>query len=247
MLVDCGKFIRYRVGPPFTLYVSFIGLLFAKGSLAQSLPLQDLSAAKAQAEEALRAHYQTHYPNARVIAAITPPDNRLRLPRCEQALDAQVNPGGRGSYRSVKLQCQAPSPWSIMLSGKLSVLEPVLTSARQLAPGQTLSEQDLQWLDANLMALGDQYSQSPESLIGLLPNRIIPAGSVLKPQWFSKAKWVARGQQVTLSHQNPLLQITTQVEALSDGGRGDVIRVKNPASQKQLDVIVTGPGRASTR
>lgn len=56
---------------------------------------------------------------------------------------------------------------------------------------------------------------------------------------------IKRGDLVLLSFQAPGVRITARARALSDGAVGQPIRLANLQSNRPIDALVTGPGRAS--
>jgi flagella basal body P-ring formation protein FlgA len=57
----------------------------------------------------------------------------------------------------------------------------------------------------------------------------------LEPDWM-----VAKGNPVVLMASAGGLSVSAPAEALEDGGMGDVIRVLNLSSQREVKVVVTG-------
>lgn len=60
----------------------------------------------------------------------------------------------------------------------------------------------------------------------------------------SSAVAVRRGETVTLVFEAPGITLATHARALEDGAVGEHVRFLNPASNRTVDAIVTGPGAA---
>lgn len=75
---------------------------------------------------------------------------------------------------------------------------------------------------------------------GLEATRRLNAGTVVRSGDVMTPRLVRRGEPVTLHLRNGGLTITAQGRALSDGRRGDVVRVVAP-SNKTLEGAVDGP------
>jgi len=56
---------------------------------------------------------------------------------------------------------------------------------------------------------------------------------------------VRRGETVTLTYSVPGISLTMRARALEDGAVGESIRFLNPASNRQIDAVVTAPGQAT--
>ncbi|MBX9746584.1 MAG: flagella basal body P-ring formation protein FlgA [Hyphomonadaceae bacterium] len=56
---------------------------------------------------------------------------------------------------------------------------------------------------------------------------------------------IRRGETVTLTYAAPGIALTLRARALEDGAVGESIRFLNPASNRQIDAVVTAAGQAT--
>ena len=60
-----------------------------------------------------------------------------------------------------------------------------------------------------------------------------------------KPELVGRNEIVTITYEVPGILLTIRVQALEAGAEGDVINVLNSQSKRNIQAVVTGPGRVS--
>lgn len=116
---------------------------------------------------------------------------------------------------------------------------PVLNKA--LRAGDIIGAEDIQYIDMRSDAVSASTIVSAESLIGQTPRRgvapmkpVALADVVLPPA-------VRKGELVTMTLQNSVIQLTAQGRALQEATVGDVIRVVNTSSNQTIEAVVTGP------
>lgn len=181
--------------------------------------------------------------NGRTEITLGKLDPRLKLKSCKTDLEAFQAPGSRQmGNTTVGVRCPGDNGWSIYVTAKIKVFGPVLVLRQPLTRGAAISETDLQLVERNLAALPYGYYVDPEPVIGKLTKRTLAANSVLTPQMVQAPKLVKRGQRVTLVGEAGVLKVRMVGEALSDGGEGDLIRVRADGSKRVIDGTVTAQG-----
>lgn len=111
---------------------------------------------------------------------------------------------------------------------------------RAFERGEILTEQDFvtQQLPARVAA-----SLAPlETIVGKAAARAIPYGTALRQGDVMEPQMVYRGATVKLHVRTGGIDIASSGRALSDGQRGQAIRVFSNVSSRTLDAIVEGPG-----
>jgi len=103
--------------------------------------------------------------------------------------------------------------------------------------------------DIDMIAIREQkYSKDmvadPQKLVGMTARRVIVAGRPIKNSDLIAPQIIERGQLLTLSFKNTLMDLTTQVKALENGAKGDLIRVVNTSSNQTLQAVILGENRA---
>lgn len=170
-------------------------------------------------------------------------DPRLKLKACPEPLQGYMSPGSRDmGNTTVGVRCPAEGGWSIYVPAKIKVFGPVLVARHPLARGKTISRQDLELVERNLAVLPYGYFAEPGPVIGKLVKRTLAANSVLTPQMLQAPRLVKRGERVTLLGESGPLKVRMVGEALSDGGKGDLIRVRTDGSRRVIDGTVIAQG-----
>lgn len=114
--------------------------------------------------------------------------------------------------------------------------------ARPVARGAILSQADFTTRPVGvLLARGALRAVDAE---GKATTRNIPAGSTLRPGDIAEPALVRRGEAVTLALRSGGMVITAPGRALADAPMGATVRVLNLATNRTLDAIVEGDGRA---
>lgn len=175
---------------------------------------------------------------AEVVAASI--DERLPLTRCEDALTVAL-PQRMEIRRNttVYLKCEEEKPWDLYLPVRVSIQKPYVTVASPVAKGDILSEAMLvlAYQDQTLIR-GDSLSD-PAALIGVRSKRELKPGQPIR---LTQVCVVCKGDEVTLLAENSSMQIKTMARALQDGSFGDMIRVVNIRSGRQVQGQVSAVG-----
>lgn len=173
-------------------------------------------------------------------------DQRLRLPRCEEALETFSPPGRSSQSRAtVGVRCHHPSPWTLYVSVRVETLKEVYAAARSLRRGALLSEDDLERVEINVNRTSRGYYTDAEQLAGMELNRAMRAGEVVTPSRISAPQLVERGQTVLLMLESSAASVSMNGEALQSGALGDRIRVKNTSSDRIIEGEIVGDSRVS--
>lgn len=115
----------------------------------------------------------------------------------------------------------------------------VVTLARSVPRGAMLTAEDLTLASAGARG-PDGIFTNPADVIGRRTKAAIGEGRPvllrqLEPVWL-----IAKGNPVVLVATAGGLAVSAPAEALEDGGMGDVIRVLNLSSQREIKAVVTG-------
>lgn len=209
-----------------------------------------------QVDQALRAHLQPQlqretrqqgWQQPRLQLDFSVPASAQNLATCSQAprVRSLSERGELLSRQRYQLTCAAPA-WSFIVTSEAEVSVMLLVARRILNRDQQLSADDVK---ASRQSVGKQrqgfYGQVAE-IEGLTAKRRIRAGQVLSPQLLGAPLLVRRGQQVTIVATQDGIEAAAKGVALSNGAAGDVIKVRNPSSEKVIEVQVTGEGVVSS-
>lgn len=216
----------------FLILLPFYGLSHAMASeVTQYLQEQAQEFVLGQLEIPLDAR-------AEVVAASI--DERLSLSRCDGALTVAF-PSRMEIRRNttVYLKCEEEKPWDLYLPVRVSIQKPYVTVAAPVAKGDILSESMLVLAYQDQTLIRGDYLSDPAPLIGVRSKRELKPGQPIR---LTQVCVVCKGDQVTLSAENSSMQIKTMARALQDGSFGDMIRLVNIRSGRQVEGQVSAVG-----
>lgn len=155
----------------------------------------------------------------------------------------------QGSWSTAEVACAAPV-WSRAVRTGAAVPATVareadtaermvVTLARSVARGVVLTAEDVTLAPAAARAPDGIFSD-PAQVIGRRTKAAIGEGRAVLLRQLEPVWMVAKGNPVVLMANAGGLSVSAPAEALEDGGMGDVIRVLNLSSQREVKVVVTG-------
>lgn len=116
---------------------------------------------------------------------------------------------------------------------------PVLN--RRIGTGDTISAQDIAWVEMRADQAGSDVAASESDLVGMTPKRGVPVNQPVRLRDIQSPRLIDKGALVTITLSTPSMSLSAQGKALQDGGRGDVIRVVNTQSNRIVEATVAGP------
>ncbi|MFA6498191.1 MAG: flagellar basal body P-ring formation chaperone FlgA [Desulfurivibrionaceae bacterium] len=130
----------------------------------------------------------------------------------------------------------------VKMSGDLRLFGTVVNTAKRLNRNDiignddiTAKRQDISMLDAGLI-------QDPKQAIGQKLKISLPAGAILYTQSVDAPPLVNRGERVTIMAKSQTIQITAPGEARNSGALGEIVRVKNLTSRREIQARVLSTG-----
>ncbi len=170
-------------------------------------------------------------------------DSRLRFPACARDLDIDVE-GLEGAGRAVaKARCREPA-WHVYVPIQVEIYRPAVVAATAIARGRILAEEDLSLAETDVLGSGGRHFERLEDAVGQEARRTIAAGSVVSSGMLQAPKLIRRGDTVRVTAHGGGLSVSSSGTALSDGRRGEQIRIRNSSSERVIRARVRGPGEA---
>ncbi len=130
------------------------------------------------------------------------------------------------------------------IEGKLFSVIKVPVVTENIEYGRVIKDSDIEMIAIRERNFSKDMVADPQKLVGMTARRVIVAGRPVKDSDIVAPKIIERGQLLTLSLKNSLMDITTLVKALENGAKGDTIRVLNTSSNQTLQAIVIGNNEA---
>ena len=118
----------------------------------------------------------------------------------------------------------------------------VIVPARDIARGEVIAQSDLVGgtIPANTVFTG--IITSVDQINGMEARRMLHAHEVVRMDDLRHPVLVQKGTIVTMTFEAPGVMLTATGRAMTEGGIGDTVTIQNPASFRQIQGVVTGPG-----
>lgn len=165
-------------------------------------------------------------------------DERLKLPACEQELQADVPSGNaqRGAI-TVPVRCEGKSAWTVYVPVRISQKLQVVVLTRALTPGSVITADAVRTLEQDSTALPFGYLTQPELAVGKVLKRSLAAGNVLTPDALASPVAIKRGERVTLIGHAGAIEVRADGKALANAAAGERVRVENGASRRVVEGV----------
>ncbi|WP_298724592.1 flagellar basal body P-ring formation chaperone FlgA [uncultured Ferrovibrio sp.] len=137
----------------------------------------------------------------------------------------------------------APGASSMKVSGRAQSVEAIPVLKNRVAPGETISRNDIEWMQVPAGRYSSGYIDQINDLVGQTPRRTLQIGMPIRVSDISKPEAVSKNNLITMIAQAPGMMITTTGRALEGGSVGDVIQVMNLQSKKIIQATITGPNQ----
>lgn len=200
--------------------------LHTGGAAAQN---QDLEALRKAVVEFARS--QAARLPGEVEIEVAPLDERLQLTAC-QGLQTYLPAGTRLWGRSsVGVRCQKPESWSIIVPVTVRVMAEALFTARPLARGEALTDQDVTAQRTDLTQLPAGVLTDRSQAVGRVPNVSVAAGLPLRTEMLRGAHAVTQGQNVRIIFTGDGFKVTSEGRALGNAALGETVQVRSASGK----------------
>ncbi len=175
-------------------------------------------------------------------------DPRLRMPRCRQRLLTFMNPGGRrlGNV-TVGVRCEGDRPWTLYVSARVKLIQPVVVLSRPVARDHILVRGDARREERDVGTLASGFLTDLDAVIGQQVRRPLRAGFVLSPHVLARPMLIRRGETVTLLAGTGGFEVRSEGKALESGAAGETVSVENLRSRRVVEGTVATAGVVRVR
>lgn len=179
---------------------------------------------------------------------LSPLSDSSTLPACQQPLEITQTSGRPTPLDRLRLElrCADQPGWTQVVSTRQDLFLPVLATASNVERGQPIEQGHLKRERINISRAQRGFMTDEDEVLGLSARRRLRADQVLNPSLLIEAAPVRRGQPVRILARQHGIEASTQGEALADGNKGEVIRVRNISSNKVIQAQVVGPGEVTS-
>jgi len=170
------------------------------------------------------------------------------------ALAFQVEPGAakdlkvenflydavKGEFRATVYPAASPADKK-EARGKIYPIVSLPVLRHPLRQGDVISADDIDYVDMRSAEIGPTVIVDAAKLAGMTPRRGIAAMKPVTAADVQAPLAVKKGDLVTMTLQNSILNLTTQGRALDSGAEGESVRVMNVSSKQIISATVAGP------
>lgn len=126
----------------------------------------------------------------------------------------------------------------VMLSGYIDVFESVVCASRDLKRGEVIKEDDAYLGKIKGSRLSSTVLNHMDKVEGLRAKHNIKAGTCIKEWMVEKSPVVEKGDLITICAESGNLKVTAQGRVLMKGSTGEIIKVQNLMSKKDIYATV---------
>lgn len=145
-------------------------------------------------------------------------------------------------FRTEIIARSGPSPVRQILMGRVSFKRDVPVLAHHVAAQTVLGAGDIAWRQEAEDRLPRDVATDAAQLVGMEMRGDGDEGDLIRMRDLLPARLVTRGSLVTIKIETPLMQVTVRGRSLSDGAKGDVVRVTNLQSKRVIEGVVESDG-----
>jgi flagella basal body P-ring formation protein FlgA len=173
-------------------------------------------------------------------------DPRLQLPLCEQSLKVFSQTGEiKAGRNTIGVHCGGSKSWTIYSTVSIKSYKDVLVLSKSLRRNEVIRAEHLTTATRDIALLQQGYLLEPAEVINKQASRNIAAGSVLNKLSYQELTLIKRGERVNIQSGKAGLQISAAGMAMTDGAKGERIKVKNIGSQRVIQAVVVDAGMVS--
>lgn len=163
-------------------------------------------------------------------------DPRLRLNACTGYLSAFFPPRARQTGNTtVGVRCESDDPWTLYIPVQIQTFQSVVVTLHNLSRGQMIQAEDVSIIEVDSSQVRGSVFTQLEDVVGQKVKRNFMANQILTSQQLCL---ICKGEEVTIGVNSPYIQIGMPGIALTDGGLGDDIRVRNKSSKRDVQAVV---------
>ncbi len=158
----------------------------------------------------------------------------LEAPRVELA-DFSMPPQGGTFAAIVKITGTDGKSQTVPVRGMAERIRRLPTLRHAMKNGDIIAESDIVWIERPAYGLRRDLVADTASLVGTTPRQTIAAGEPVRPEDLQQPLLVSRGDVVTLVYNHNGMMLTAKGRALTDGAKGQLVKVSNLGSNRQIE------------
>nr|WP_186366587.1 flagellar basal body P-ring formation chaperone FlgA [Yersinia thracica] len=226
----------------FLLSVSLISLYAAAANSAdiharKQIYTQALHAASADISQTAK---NKNWQGYRVKMNIFIPSEVSRYKWCQGEVRVTAPISGQRDISRLRydISCPDATGWEVSVTVKPDIYLPVWVAKNTLERGKLVAPDDIELKKKNISTAQGGYITDPDEIVGLTVKRRIRGLQVVTPSQLEQPVLVTRGQQVLMIAEQDGIEARMLGEALKNGRKGELIKVKNISSKRTVTAIV---------
>jgi len=175
-------------------------------------------------------------------------NSSAQLHTCRQPLAVGAsgdNPSVLARQR-LEVSCADQPGWTVVVSSQANVFVPAVFASRVIERGQSIRAEQVRLQELNIGKAPRGFFHDLDAVVGQGAKRRIRANQLLSPGLLTRPTLVRRGQRVRIVASQDGIQASTLGEALENGQRDAVIRIRNLSSEKTIEAKVLEAGVVSS-
>ena len=161
-------------------------------------------------------------------------------------VEAEQKPSSILGRKRIRLTCVGQPDSSITVTAQATVWIKAVVADQVLEREEPITRQMIALREVPVGKQDSGFFNRIDQVEGLSAKRRIRAHQALRQEMLTSPWLVRRGERVAMQARHGVIQASTEGEALTDGRKGDIIRVKNVTSGKVIEAQVTGIGVVSS-
>jgi flagella basal body P-ring formation protein FlgA len=131
-----------------------------------------------------------------------------------------------------------------IISGRAEAVVDLPVLTRPIARGEVITAADVEWIQLAEGRVRAEHLSSEAALVGMAARRSLRPGAPLREFDLEAPSIIERGEIVSLIFQSGALTLAARARAMESGAQGDLIRFVNLQSNRTVEAVAEGPGRA---
>lgn len=136
----------------------------------------------------------------------------------------------------------SPVDEQVKVVGRVIRTETVPMPIRAIAPGNRITERDLEWRSVRIDRMPQDPVLSADAIVGKAAKRPLKPGQLVRSADLVDPIIVPKGAPVTVVYNTSGIQLTMLGKAIEDGAAGQTVRVLNPQSRLVAVGVVSEDG-----
>lgn len=134
---------------------------------------------------------------------------------------------------------------SLEVRGRYAEMVEVPALSKRMRKGDVIAASDIEWISVPKRRIRASSVTEIEKLVGRTPRRVIDSGEIIRISDVDAPKMVERGKPIAIYYRTGAMELRDMGVAMSDGGVGDIIQVKNIRSNTVVQAMVSAPSTAT--